>query len=172
MLVALLLPIVGKAREASRQASCLSNLRQIGLGFRLYDQGNDALPYPAFSSIPWERSLSVYVGTNVFQCPADSELAPATGSSYDWRDTGIPETTLAGRSLREVTRPSVILAFDALPDWHQKGMINVVTVDGASRSIPYPDCAADLEAPVGGAAGAQAAIVTAAAKRAGGGRKR
>src|SRR4051794_5762817 len=130
ILLALLIPGIVRAQHASRQVACLSHLRQIGVAFRLYDHNNGCLPYPAYTEVPWERSLALYSGTDVFQCPADGELAPATGSSYDWRDTGIPKTTLAGRAMREAVRPSVILAFDALPDWHQKGMINALVVEG------------------------------------------
>ena len=36
ILVALLLPVLQKAREAANVANCLSNLRQIGIGFELY----------------------------------------------------------------------------------------------------------------------------------------
>jgi prepilin-type N-terminal cleavage/methylation domain-containing protein/prepilin-type processing-associated H-X9-DG protein len=36
VLASLLLPALGRAKGQARQAACLSNLRQIGLGFRLY----------------------------------------------------------------------------------------------------------------------------------------
>jgi len=36
ILAALLLPALGRAKESARTASCLSNLRQVGLGFQLY----------------------------------------------------------------------------------------------------------------------------------------
>ena len=36
LLIAILLPVLGKARAASQNAACLSNLRQIMNGFRLY----------------------------------------------------------------------------------------------------------------------------------------
>jgi general secretion pathway protein G len=38
VLVALLLPAIGLAREAARDAACKSNLRQFGQGFHLYAQ--------------------------------------------------------------------------------------------------------------------------------------
>ena len=45
LLVAMLLPALTKAQEASRRASCLSNLRQVHLAFHLYALENkDAVP--------------------------------------------------------------------------------------------------------------------------------
>jgi prepilin-type N-terminal cleavage/methylation domain-containing protein/prepilin-type processing-associated H-X9-DG protein len=45
VLVAILLPALGKAREAANRSACLSNLRQIHLGFHLYSLANrDQVP--------------------------------------------------------------------------------------------------------------------------------
>src|SRR5690349_16401790 len=135
LLLALLLPILTRAREASRQVACIANLRQLGNGFRLYANDEGQLPYPAFTQIPWERSLAKYLSIPTFRCGSDAELAPVTGSSYDWRDTGILETTLAGKPWREAQRPDTVLVFEALPGWHQPGRINVVCVDGAAKAM-------------------------------------
>jgi type II secretory pathway pseudopilin PulG len=55
----LILPMVSKARDASRSANCLSNLRQLGVCFRMYAQDHGGrLPEPAESEIPWETSLT------------------------------------------------------------------------------------------------------------------
>src|SRR5829696_1188890 len=36
VLIGILLPTLGKARESARRTACLSNLRQVGLAFRFY----------------------------------------------------------------------------------------------------------------------------------------
>lgn len=41
MLAAILIPVFGQARERARRASCLSNMKQIGLGATMYAQDND-----------------------------------------------------------------------------------------------------------------------------------
>lgn len=41
LLAAILFPVFAQAREKARQASCLSNVRQIGLGALMYAQDND-----------------------------------------------------------------------------------------------------------------------------------
>ena len=45
VLISLLLPTLGKARESARRAACLSNLRQVHLAFHYYALGNhDQVP--------------------------------------------------------------------------------------------------------------------------------
>ena len=41
VLAGLLLPVIGKAREAGRATACLSNLRQLGIALQLYVQDNN-----------------------------------------------------------------------------------------------------------------------------------
>lgn len=41
LLIAILLPSLGQAREQAKTTMCASNLRQLGLGMRLYAQEND-----------------------------------------------------------------------------------------------------------------------------------
>src|SRR5438034_10320269 len=55
LLAALLLPALAAAREAGRKASCLSNLRQIGIALHAYASDSDGkIPYgpkaPPFTS--------------------------------------------------------------------------------------------------------------------------
>jgi len=150
LLLALLLPILTRAREASREVACIANLRQLGNGFRLYANEEGQLPYPAFTQIPWERSLAKYLSIATFRCGSDSELAPVTGSSYDWRDTGIAETTLAGKAWREAQRPDTVLVFEALPGWHRPGLLNVACVDGSSKAMTSDEFGAEMDRPVSG----------------------
>jgi hypothetical protein len=117
--------------------------------FRIYAQDNgNRFPYPAVTGIPWERSLLKYGAPALFVCPADEELAPATNSSYDWRDTGVPSTTLAGLGPDSSNRPDAVLVFDALPSWHQTGRMNVALLDASTRSMDQDECVADLVRPI------------------------
>ncbi len=50
VLASLLLPAVQNAREASRRAQCLNNMKQIGLGILSYHDSHDAFPMGASSS--------------------------------------------------------------------------------------------------------------------------
>lgn len=50
VLVAILVPSLGKARESARKAYCQANLRQWGIGYSLYaDSFNDMLPFTGHS---------------------------------------------------------------------------------------------------------------------------
>src|SRR5881275_1246811 len=50
ILAAILFPIFAQAREKARGASCLSNTKQIGLGYMMYVQDYDeTLPYWFYS---------------------------------------------------------------------------------------------------------------------------
>ena len=151
VLLALLFPALVKVRAAQRATACTASLRQIGTAFHLYAQDNSfRLPVPGLANRSWEQMLSQYC-KGTFVCPADRELATVVGSSYDWRDTGIAMTTLAGRSVAETLRPSAIIAFEALPGWHARGKINVARLDNSVSIIAEEEFFADLNEPaVGG----------------------
>ncbi len=83
ILAAMLLPALSKAREKARQANCVSNLKQGGLGFFMYTSDNqDSWPYISDStnSTPnietqWNgwvsNALRSYVGDqNIWRCPS------------------------------------------------------------------------------------------------------
>lgn len=149
--VALVLPLVSRARAAERKAECLANIRQIAAGFLTYAENQGTFPDPSVTLIPWERSLGQYCPQSVFLCPSDTELS-GTGSSYDWRDIRGPDTdpdlNLAGRPLRDVQREGVVLVLEALPGWHGKGTINAAFVDGSARTMSEKECLTDINLPI------------------------
>ena len=49
ILAAILFPVFAQAREKARQASCLSNMKQLGLGLQMYAQVYDEILPPAIS---------------------------------------------------------------------------------------------------------------------------
>jgi prepilin-type N-terminal cleavage/methylation domain-containing protein len=104
ILAGMLLPALNRARESGRRTSCISNLKQIGLGIEMYIQDhNSTLPccrsYPEkpadgeenYKGIP--ETLETYGTTaQLFSCPSDKPsdgtggktLFAAWGSSYQW----------------------------------------------------------------------------------------
>jgi prepilin-type N-terminal cleavage/methylation domain-containing protein len=115
-LAALLLPALGRAKQKARQAACLSNLRQIGIGFTLYQNENrDRFPdrrelKAALGFRPWSDwppsdprsgwaalTLSNHIGNDeVWHCPgvAASTLLQATQAVQSLRpETASPFTT-------------------------------------------------------------------------------
>jgi type II secretory pathway pseudopilin PulG len=150
ILIAMLLVTLRRARIAAQSVNCVSNLRQITTGLRMFagDNGN-RLPDPGALEVSWESTIRRYLqNSKVFECPADEELAPTAGSSYDWRDTSVAETTLAGRLLTDVRRQDVVLSFEALPGWHFKKKMNVGRIDGSCCTMDDQQAVGDLLKPI------------------------
>jgi prepilin-type N-terminal cleavage/methylation domain-containing protein len=81
ILAAILFPVFAKAREKARQATCQSNLNQIGLGFVQYIQDYDE-HFPMGDStngLTWAAEVYPYEkSTGVFHCPDDPNTQNAT----------------------------------------------------------------------------------------------
>jgi type II secretory pathway pseudopilin PulG len=145
-----IIAMVAGVRRSAEQPRCLGNLRQIALAFGQFalDHG-DRYPDPQAKQTSWEHLLRSYVTSpDTFRCQRDNEVYPSLGSSYDWRDTGKPETTLAGKLRDSVTRSNAVLAFEALPDWHERTKINAAWVDGSAHVMDRETCLKDLVVPV------------------------
>jgi prepilin-type N-terminal cleavage/methylation domain-containing protein/prepilin-type processing-associated H-X9-DG protein len=88
ILAAILFPVFARAREKARQTSCLSNVKQLGLGFHMYIQdyderfptyfwgeGNSGIP----NSCTWWGGIYPYVkNTELYVCPS---------SPINWHNT-------------------------------------------------------------------------------------
>jgi prepilin-type N-terminal cleavage/methylation domain-containing protein/prepilin-type processing-associated H-X9-DG protein len=115
MLAAILFPVFAQAREKARQTSCLSNVKQMGLGLMMYAQDYDEyIPRNAFADPPrvlegahfvdcstprWMDVIQPYIkNTQINNCPSD----PFTGINGTLA-TGAAHT-LAG-NLRYVFQP-------------------------------------------------------------------
>ena len=144
ILIALTLSVLARVRGAQRSVRCIATLRGIGEAFTAYAQDNKGrYPDPGRANRSWEQMLLRY-HKGTFACEADTELYPAVGSSYDWRDTGRNPTSLAGRSIAQSLRAEAVLAFEALPGWHARRKINVVRLDGAATTMDDDACFRDL----------------------------
>ncbi len=100
ILAGLLLPALGKARAAAYSASCTSNLKQMGIGWRLYadDNSNWLAPYgvPASGSPMWYRNPEYTAnlgreygktpkaqpGREFLRCPSEKNLDITIGVNY------------------------------------------------------------------------------------------
>jgi prepilin-type N-terminal cleavage/methylation domain-containing protein/prepilin-type processing-associated H-X9-DG protein len=78
ILAAILFPVFAQAREKARQATCVSNLKQIGTGMMMYTQDYDER-YPIFSfancrpgyDAIWTNELLPYTkNEQIFVCPS------------------------------------------------------------------------------------------------------
>ncbi len=102
ILAAILFPVFARARENARKISCISNLKQIGLGVMQYTQDYDErYPLRYYGGAPndnikfansWRRQIFPYVkSTQLFQCPSNT-------SNNLLADDSIP-ATMSGANL-------------------------------------------------------------------------
>ncbi len=90
ILAAILFPVFARAREKAREASCLSNSKQIGLAWAMYvqDYNENVPPYairyldPAGWGPRWYQLIEPYVKNQaLFVCP--SEATSTMGYAYN-----------------------------------------------------------------------------------------
>lgn len=88
ILAGLLLPTLSRAKQRAWTVSCNSNLRQIGLGMRMFaDDSNEYYPEsgatiywgaidPRTGKASWMEQMFSYLGnTNAYNCPGNAQLA-------------------------------------------------------------------------------------------------
>jgi prepilin-type N-terminal cleavage/methylation domain-containing protein/prepilin-type processing-associated H-X9-DG protein len=75
LLAAILFPVFARARENARRASCMSNLKQIGLGMMMYVQNND-------ERYPFNKQARSTLDSSFASVPTDADFA--TASSIYW----------------------------------------------------------------------------------------
>lgn len=109
VLFALSVVSLGRVRDNARQATCASNLRQIGAALKLYaNDHKNLLPpvatgwFPADKKATWDYAIWTYAGyaetasndpinssgDNIFRCPSTQSEAvplPAVGKVSSWR---------------------------------------------------------------------------------------
>jgi prepilin-type N-terminal cleavage/methylation domain-containing protein/prepilin-type processing-associated H-X9-DG protein len=85
ILAAILFPVFAQAREKARQAGCLSNMKQLGIAFRMYMQDwDEKLPGGApYTSKP---GWGDWVGMTKWggPCTAKNPMLPEEGSLYPY----------------------------------------------------------------------------------------
>ncbi len=95
LLVSILLPTLGKAKEQARIVSCMSNLRSLGLSFAFYsNENNDWYPsgaamgggYYGPTWYTWDSILRPYYDTmGLIHCPSDKLIRDYGSIAQDHR---------------------------------------------------------------------------------------
>lgn len=113
VLAALLLPVLSMARQASRRAQCLSQIRQLGMAFLAYTSDADGfLPHEdnGDSLPPFGCGWFEVLDTACRQCPGIR--GQASWRSYKMNSL-LEEGSVAFLNLNSVAEPSrTVLAFD------------------------------------------------------------
>ncbi|MDR3710967.1 MAG: DUF1559 domain-containing protein [Capsulimonadaceae bacterium] len=117
ILAAILFPVFATAREKARQASCASNMKQMGIAFLQYEQDFDDLITPTLpgysSGVGWSIFLYPYVkSVNAYTCPDEQTPMPAVSYGYN-ANLADPDRHPSGRSIAQFTSTSkTVLLFE------------------------------------------------------------
>ena len=97
ILASLLLPALSKAKQTAWVTSCISNLKQVGLGMKMFaddnedrfPQSGDAIAWnfadPNSPSNGWMQQIHAYVqNTNVYHCPGNAQLPVQNQSPFNY----------------------------------------------------------------------------------------
>jgi prepilin-type N-terminal cleavage/methylation domain-containing protein len=94
ILAAILFPVFARARESARRASCLSNMKQIGIGIMMYTQDYDER-YPIVTSYTIDAFATETTTPSPFQ-----EIYPYTKS---WQILVCPSAIANGATAKNAT---------------------------------------------------------------------
>ena len=146
VLAGISVPVGRSLLGKSREAACLGNLRDLGVGLQLYLQDNNQmLPTLALASEGEDSDMPVLetillpylVEKNIFHCPADKKEFEETGSSYSWNTTQnglhITKVSFFGNDSRP---ESVPLIFDK-EAWHPSGTNFLYADSSASNKARF-----------------------------------
>ncbi len=133
ILAAILFPVFAQARARARQVSCLSNMRQLGIGLGMYAQDNDerlfffghnvdrsrsdsAAPLGATRANRWWNQIFPYTSApaGLIVCPGDSMRVPHSSENGESGKPLVPRSYVANRAaesllLAQVDNPAQII---------------------------------------------------------------
>ena len=138
ILASMLLPALARAKSKGQGIKCISNLKQLGIAFRLYADENEnkfpiaeqniapdnAFPNALFPSNPPPPMIQIVLSNQVsgvmkvFECPNDNQgYFQTRGTSYEYQ-SALSETS-ADRAT--AGRTPVMIDFQ---NWHMRGGTN------------------------------------------------
>jgi type II secretory pathway pseudopilin PulG len=80
ILASMLLPSLGRAKQAGQRMSCLDNLKQVGLANTMYAQDNNSYYPPRLGTNRWPQALyPYYKNIALLICPVDAIHNPISG---------------------------------------------------------------------------------------------
>jgi prepilin-type N-terminal cleavage/methylation domain-containing protein len=138
IMAAILFPVFAQAREKGRQATCLSNLKQIGTAFSMYLQDYDeSFPNTGVADLwqgrYWRWPLKPYLGYGRQADPAN----PLKSSGSDAHILVCPSDPTA-RAQWDSTSYAYSSAFYHTPEHVNKKAMGLPTVTQSLAAVQYP----------------------------------
>lgn len=135
ILVSLTFVAINQTRARARSTQCLNNLRQLGLGVRLYTDQHGGR-FPDGEDEPWFMQIAPMMESepSVFKCPDDPQQAQ---QSYGYRDESacFPPASLAGKRIDFVASTQLVMVYDSAPGWHAPGLLNIAMVNTSAQAM-------------------------------------
>ena len=149
ILAAISVPVYQRITQGAHAAACTGNLRQLGVALNSYLAENN-MTMPELKAGREKRTDDVPVIDNtlnkyleddrVFACPADTQWAAATGTSYHWNVALNRQSALNLNFLKVITNPSRIPILGDKEGFHPylETKVNILYADGhASKEISF-----------------------------------
>jgi len=93
ILAAMLLPALGKAKEAGRRISCLNNLKQLGLSVTMYASDNEDFFPLRSGAVRWPSRLQEYYkAQRILLCLTERQTPATTGSDSNYVADTLPRS--------------------------------------------------------------------------------
>lgn len=127
ILMGMLMPVLGKARERARQASCANNLKQIGAAFIMYADDNKGKLPNSWTVTVEDHLAPNYIDMQVFLCPSKGSLPGTNNYTYLGK----------GKRFRDAKPTQTVLMQDGQNN-HEDHFINKLYMDGHVDSTPQP----------------------------------
>ena len=151
ILAAMLLPALSRAREQARRATCMSNLKQLGLAIHMYSQDNyDQFPSAPATATTRDSAVLLYPtytrSLGIFVCPSDDATAATDAASLTntAQDTisyayasGLSERTMSDTAVMADQGVSTV-ATPGSPNHANEGA-NFMFVDGHAKWVDVID---------------------------------
>lgn len=134
ILAAILFPAFARARENARRTSCLSNMKQIGLGVTQYLQDydekypfNNQVGVPAYSTTieaNWIAQTQPYIKSwQLFRCPSGLPAGPAQTSNITYYPSGNNDSNYIASAVI-IGPPGLIRSAAVIPNSAQIVMVS------------------------------------------------
>jgi len=155
ILASILFPVFARARESARRASCMSNLKQVGLGVMMYVQDYDET-YPrsqqctveianctTSTTVYWYNTLlQPYLkNTQVLRCPSSTTRDSIAYGSYGANELvlmsrGTASTPTTPVKAAAIQSPSTNYMIMDYGEWRIYGSVSFMRIAGNSRYLP------------------------------------
>jgi prepilin-type N-terminal cleavage/methylation domain-containing protein/prepilin-type processing-associated H-X9-DG protein len=149
VLAGIAVPVYQRVIQGARAATCVSNLRQLGVALNLYlNEHNATMPPLAAGrsdksqNVPViDNTLNTYASNpGVFACPADIQgIAAATGTSYYW-NSALSNQALSNLNFLAIVDMSRIPILSDKEGFHPytQNKVNILYADGhASKDLQF-----------------------------------